>query len=59
MSKRKITVRLTVAEWNALRSCATGELEGMSEADLEADYARDLGRAIRAMVAARRKAAAS
>lgn len=57
MTERKITVRFTVAQWNALHSCATGELESLEKADVESGLFDALDSAVDAMEKARKTAA--
>lgn len=55
MTERKLTVELTVSQWNALHACAVGELEAMTEFDRP--HGKDLRAAVRAMERDRRKEA--
>ncbi|HVL53953.1 MAG TPA: hypothetical protein VM344_06795 [Vitreimonas sp.] len=52
-----ITVRLTVAEWNALHMTAVGELEGLTAADVASGLHNDLSAAVAKLKAARKRAA--
>ncbi len=54
----KIRVTLTVEQWNALVSCARGELEGLTEADWESGNFDALDSAMKAMHDGRAKTAA-
>ena len=56
MSERKITVRLTVDQWNALARVARGELESYTTWD-EDTQDDDLAAAVRVLEDARKKAA--
>lgn len=49
----KISVEFTREEWSALRACARGELEGLTEHDYASGIADELVAATKAMDAAR------
>ncbi len=50
---RTISVPLTVSQWNALHTCAVGELESLTAADEASGIYRDLKAGVRAMERAR------
>ena len=52
-----ITVRLTVAEWDALHLCARGELESLTQLDIDTGAFDDLYKAVDKLVAARKRQA--
>lgn len=55
--EKRITVKLTTKEWNALYSCSKGELESLSAYDQQSGEGKDLASAQKQLIAGRKNRA--